>query len=161
MSKAVLDGIGSGVLSRTLAEGYGPGAWHGNDLKASIADVTPATAFRRPAAGRHNIAEIALHHAYCAHDVRGRLSGKTPEPFAVDGGDWVELNETSSPSWARVLEIVDAEQRELSAVVEAIGAGESSPLGESERFDLVLGITAHAVYHAGQIQLVKTLLAGK
>ena len=159
MSKAVLDRIGSGVLARTLAEGYGPGAWHGSDLKASIADVTPAIAFRRPAAGRHNIAEIALHHAYCAHDVRGRLSGTPPEPFAVEGGDWLELNESSSPSWTRVLEIVDAEQRELGATVESIAAGGSSPLGESERFDLVLGITAHAIYHAGQIQLVKKLVA--
>jgi len=30
-------------------------------------------------------------------------------------------------------------------------------LPERERFDLVLGITCHAIYHAGQIQLVKAL----
>ena len=158
MSTPVLDRIGNGILSRTLAEGYGPGAWHGNDLKASIGDVTPAIAFRRPAAGRHNIAEIALHHAYCVHDVRGRISGKTPEPFAVDGGDWIALGEQPPVSWPRIAEIVDAEQRQLSEAVAALGAGGSSPLSESERFDLVLGITAHAIYHAGQIQLIKKLV---
>ena len=161
MSTPVLDRIGNGILSRTLAEGYGPGAWHGNDLKAAIADVTPAVAFRRPAAGRHNIAEIALHHAYCVHDVRGRITGATPEPFAVDGADWTELNEQSGVSWTRVAEIVEIEQRQLGEAVAAIGAGVSSPLGESERFDLVLGITAHAIYHAGQIQLVKKLVSGE
>ena len=161
MSTPVLERIGSGILSRTLAEGYGPGAWHGNDLKASIGDVTAAIAFRRPAAGRHNIAEIALHHAYCVHDVRGRISGTTPEPFAVDGADWLELNDAAAASWPRIVEIVDAEQRQLSEVVAALGAGASSPLSESERFDLVLGITAHSIYHAGQIQLIKRLVTAE
>ena len=159
MSTPVLERIGSGILSRTLAEGYGPGAWHGNDLKASIGDVTPAIAFRRPAAGRHNIAEIALHHAYCVHDVRGRISGTSPEPFAVDGADWIELNEATGIAWPRIAEIVEREQAQLAEAVAAIGVGGSSPLSESERFDLVLGITAHAIYHAGQIQLIKKLLA--
>jgi hypothetical protein len=36
-SKTVLEQVGSGVLSRTLEEGYGPGAWHGSDLKAASA----------------------------------------------------------------------------------------------------------------------------
>jgi len=35
-------------------------------LKAELADVKPEVAFWRPARGRHNIAEIALHHAFCA-----------------------------------------------------------------------------------------------
>jgi hypothetical protein len=33
----------------------------------------------------------------------------------------------------------------------------ASPLAEAERFNLVLGITCHAIYHAGQIQLIKRL----
>ena len=46
--------------ARILREGYGEGAWHGPELKGALADVTSATAFWRPAPGRHNIAEIAL-----------------------------------------------------------------------------------------------------
>jgi hypothetical protein len=37
---------------RILAEGYGPGAWHGPNLKAALADVTAEAAFRRPGPGR-------------------------------------------------------------------------------------------------------------
>src|SRR5262245_37268560 len=55
-----------GTDARILREGYGEGAWHGPDLKAALADVTDANAFWRPAPGRHNIAEVALHHAYYA-----------------------------------------------------------------------------------------------
>jgi hypothetical protein len=32
-----------------------------------------------------------------------------------------------------------------------------SPMKADERFGLVLGVTCHAVYHAGQIQLIKRL----
>jgi DinB family protein len=157
-SKTVLEQVGSGVLSRTLEEGYGPGAWHGSDLNAAIGDVSADAAFRRPAPGRHNVAEIALHHAYCVHDVRGRLSGTTPEPFVHDGGDWLELNDGSTLSWNRITEVVETEQRKLADVVGKLGRGVTSPLGDAEQFDLVLGITSHAIYHAGQIQLVKKLV---
>ena len=70
--------------ARVLLEGYGGEAWHGPDLKAALADVSTALAFWRPAPGRHNIAEIALHHAYYAHSVRGRLSETAPEPFVLE-----------------------------------------------------------------------------
>jgi hypothetical protein len=55
---------------------------------------------------------------------------------------------------------VDGEQGRLAAVIADIAAGRvKSPLTEGERFDLVLGITCHAIYHAGQVQLVKRLHA--
>ena len=139
------------TLERLLNEGYGPGAWHGADLKAALAGVAPELAFRRPAIGRHNIAEIALHHAYTARAVRGKLSGKVPEPFAVDGDDWFEATSAGRLSWPEIQAVVEAEQGQLAAAVEHAGAG------GAEQFDLVLGITCHAIYHAGQVQLIKRL----
>src|SRR5438874_2102748 len=65
-----------GLEARVLNEGYGHGAWHGPDLKAALADVTTDLAFWRPANGRHNIAEIALHHAFCARAVARSAVGK-------------------------------------------------------------------------------------
>ena len=115
-------------------------------------------AFWRPAEGRHNIAEIALHHAYCARSVRGQLSGTTPEPFVMEGEDWFALADGSRLGWPQIREVVEAEQRLLTAVLAEIAAGRvKSPLPDGERFDLVLGITCHAVYHAGQVQLLKRL----
>ena len=67
--KTVVEKIDPRVLARTLEEGYGPGAWHGPDLKAALADGSAATAFRRPGPARHNIAEIAMHHAWCVRSV--------------------------------------------------------------------------------------------
>lgn len=134
-------------LSRVLDEGYGPGAWHGPDLKAALADVGPDLAFWRPAPERHNIAEIALHHAFCVRSVRGQLSGTTPEPFVLEGEDWFD---TAGLSWPEIQAVVEEQQSRLAAVV---AGTEPNP----ERLNLVLGITCHAVYHAGQVQLLKRL----
>lgn len=141
---------------RILAEGYGPGAWHGNDLKAALADVTPALAFWRPSPGRHNIAEIAMHHAYTAHSVRNRLTGSS-EPFVIEGDDWFPL-ETGTMTWPAIAAVVEEEQQRLASVVRDIAAGRATtPQSETDRFNLVLGITCHAIYHAGQVQLLKKL----
>jgi hypothetical protein len=146
---------------RILNESYGPGAWHGADLKAALADVSPEQAFWRPGAGRHNIAEIALHHAYCARSVRGRLLGVTPEPFLLEGDDWFALSNETTVDWSTVLATVDAEQQKLGQTVADLGRGAAtSPLTDDERFDLILGIACHAIYHAGQVQLIKVLRAG-
>ena len=146
------------VVSRILDEGYGPGAWHGPDMKAALDDVSPEVAFWRPGSGRHNIAEIALHHAYCARAVRGQLSGQAPEPFVLEGEDWFALPDKSRLAWPKVREVVEAEQGALARVLADIQSGRvKSALADGERFDLVLGITCHAVYHAGQVQLIKRL----
>jgi len=152
------NGLDPRVMARVIEEGYGPQAWHGPDLKAALAGVTPDLAFWRPSPGRHNIAEIALHHAYCVRGVRGQLSGTPPDPFVLDGDDWFAVSDEATLSWRDIAAVVDAEQRRLTAVVAEIGAGRVNPsLPETERFDLVLGITCHAVYHAGQVQLIKRL----
>ena len=149
--------VPAGLESRVLQEGYGPGAWHGADLKTALTDVTPALAFWRPAPGRHNIAEIALHHAYCIRAVRSQISGVAPEPFVREGDDWFELENEQAMWWAEVQSTVESEQSRLAALVAQIEGGVSSPLADADRFNLELGITCHAIYHAGQIQLIKRL----
>jgi hypothetical protein len=149
-----------GLALRVLDEGYGPGAWHGADLKAALADVTAAHAFQRPAPGRHNIAEIALHHAYTTRTVWSRLSGRAAEPFVLPGEDWFDVADEPTMAWPKILTVVEAEQQRLRMLVAGFDDGTaSSPLPDAERFGLILGITCHAVYHAGQIQLIKRLCA--
>jgi hypothetical protein len=140
-------------LSRMLAEGYGPGAWHGPDLAAALSDVTSETAFKRPTPGRHNIAEIAVHHAWCARNVVGQLTGGALPPFPLAGEDWFPLEAANGLPWSAITRLVAEYQTSLAEAL-AVPPG----LTESERFALVLGITCHAVYHAGQIQLIKRLL---
>jgi hypothetical protein len=148
----------TGLETRLLQEGYGDGAWHGPDLKAALADVAPSTAFWRPGPGRHNIAEVALHHAYCVGNARARLTGVQAEPFVLEGDDWFTAPDPSTLSWSSIADLVRREHERLAAAVADVEAGRTpSRLSESERIDLMLGVTCHAVYHAGQVQLIKRL----
>lgn len=146
------------MLTRVLAEGYGPGAWHGPDLRAALEGVSARDALVRPAPGRHNIAEVAVHHAWYARSVAGRLAGVEPPPFPLDGEDWFEIADERRLPWREIVSLVEAEQQRIADTIAGIAEGTiASPLSPAERFDVVLGITCHAVYHAGQIQLVKRL----
>ena len=149
------------LTSRVLQEGFGPGAWHGPDLKAALADVTSSLALWRPAPGRHNIAEIALHHAYFVRAVRAQLSAAPAERFVAEGEDWFDVSDEHRLSWTAIYTTLQSEQDRLRATLDDIEAGRITPaMTPDERFALVLGITCHAVYHAGQIQLIKRLHEG-
>jgi len=61
-------------------------------------------------------------------------------------------------AWQQIQAAVEKEQSELAGIVADIAAGRvQCKLSEAERFHLGLGITCHAVYHPGQIQLLKCL----
>src|SRR5688572_22114433 len=141
------------TLTRIVREGYGPGAWHGPDLAAAIADVTPAIAYQRPAKERHNIAEVVLHHAWVVRNVVAQLSGSAPAKFPLEGEDWFALDSAKDLEWDEIVDVLVKQQRALDAVV---GNGNYAP--DVDSFELVLGVTCHAVYHAGQIQLIKRLV---
>lgn len=145
------------VFPRIIDEGFGREAWHGPEMKAATSDVAPELAFWRPAPGRHNIAEITLHHAYWIHKIHEQITGSS-EPFVMPGEDWFALADASVMSWPDVVATLQSEQSRLVVLGASLAAGRiSSPLPESDRFDRVLGITCHATYHAGQIQLIKAL----
>ena len=157
MSKTVPEGVTASVLVRILEEGYGPGAWHGPDLRAAFEDVTNELAFWRPAPERHSIAEIALHHAYHLHNVRSKLAGEAASPFLVAGDDWFALPTASDLTWPQIQALAESNHKRVIETVRALGSGKKSALTPDEEFELVLGITSHAIYHAGQIQLLKRL----
>jgi hypothetical protein len=146
------------IESRILSEGYGPGAWHGPDMKAALADVNPALAFWRPTTRRHNIAELVLHHAYFVRAVRSQISGRPSEPFVLQGEDWFVVTDQRPISWSKIQSTLESEQQRLAELVAAIEAGSVTPvMAAPERLSLILGITCHAIYHAGQVQLIKRL----
>jgi hypothetical protein len=155
-------GVDARLLTRILTEGYGPGAWHGADIKAAIADVSSEAAFRRPAPGRHNIAEIALHHAYYVHSVRGRLTTTKPEPFPLTGDDWFALDGGGSGmSWDEVQRVLEEQYTRLAGLLSDIGSGQATVVVDGDAaLEVILGLSCHSAYHAGQIQLIK-VLAGK
>lgn len=157
---AITAPIDAAIASRIIEEGFGPGAWHGPDLRAAIADVSATDALWRPSPSRHNIAEVVAHHAACVRSMIAQLTGSEEPAFPLDGSDWYEIANERTMKWPKLVELVESQHSRLAQVVGEIGNGvRTSPLSDAERFDLLLGVTCHAVYHAGQIQLVKALNA--
>jgi hypothetical protein len=60
------------------------------------------------------------------------------------GEDWFEVGDAQTLSWPDIRATVDAEQQRLH---DSAGS----------RLALVLGITCHAIYHAGEVPLIRRL----
>ena len=122
-----------------------------------------AQAVRRPAADRHNIAELVVHCAYWKYTVVRRLAGEARGTFALSGSNFfVREAPYSEEAWTDDIRLLDDTHRGLRAEIVALTDRQLLRLlGDSDRttvFDTVAGIAAHDLYHAGQIQMLKRLI---
>ena len=151
------------LLLRQVDEGYERSAWHGPNLRAALRGVSWEEAARRPAPGRHNVWELAVHAAYWKYAARRRLTGGRRGSFELSGSNWFarpEPGAASEKAWRADLAMLDREHRALREAVAAVSdeALDGKPPGSRRtREGLIYGVVAHDVYHAGQIQLVKAL----
>lgn len=142
-------------------------AWHGGPTPAGALRGVSAPAARwRPGPHRHSIWELALHVAYWDYAVRRRLLGAVGPRFPRSPANWPAIpSPAGEAAWAADRALL-AEQHRLLAetIADFPGALLSRSAGGRERWtwgDLILGITMHDTYHAGQIQMLKRLRRGR
>ncbi len=147
------------LLLRLIDEGYNVKAWHGPNLKGSLRGVTAAQAARRPAPGRHNIREVAVHAAYWKYVVRRRITGEKRGSFPLTGSNWFPRPGPGS-GWKEDLRLLEEMHRSMRRAVASLKDADLRKKPRGSRVSnaaIVAGIAAHDVYHAGQIQLLKRL----
>jgi uncharacterized damage-inducible protein DinB len=153
------------LLLEMLDHSFNKRSWHGPNLRGSIRGVEVATAAWRPAPDRHNIWEQVVHAAYWKYVVRRRLLGEKRGSFALRGSNWFARPETATAAaWAADIALLEEVHESLRAGVAGLTPAQVDPQprgGKVTARELVLGIAAHDVYHAGQIQLLKRLAASK
>ena len=153
-----------GFLVSLLGQAYDRKSWHGTTLRGGLRSVTAEGAAWRPAKGRHDIHEIALHAAYWKYVVRRRLTGETRGSFPLKGSNWFPRPLTGTESeWRETLALLDAAHRALVEAVAAFPAARLAETPRASRFSnlaMITGAAAHDLYHAGQVQLIKRLRAG-
>jgi hypothetical protein len=170
------------VLMAAVDQAFQRKSWHGPNLRGALRGVTAEEAAWRPAPGRHNIWELALHAAYWKYIVARRLRGSARAAFPLPGRDFFSRPfAASSPAaltaggrapdslaisdadWRRELELLVDMHRQMRAAIAALPAAAidrpSAPGSKTTARDLILGAAAHDLYHAGQIQLLKRLQA--
>ena len=150
------------MLVDGLDEAFDHRSWHGTNLRGSIRRVTVEQARWRPGSGRHNIWEIAVHTAYWKYAVWRKLTGATRGSFAFKGSNWFArpVRGEGDEAWAADVKLLVAQHRQLRAAVRELApAPLERPFAGSicTAAQLVRGVAAHDLYHAGQIQLLKRL----
>ena len=136
------------LLLRILDDAYERKAWHGTNLRGSLRGVTADEALWRPAPGRHNIWELAVHCAYWKYAVRRKLTGEKRGSFARKGSNWLPPGE----KWEDDVRMLGREHRALRSAIE-----KATPQQLTKLERLIYGAAAHDAYHTGQIQLIKRL----
>jgi hypothetical protein len=151
------------MLVSAIDRAFDRRSWHGTNLRGSLRGLTARDALWRPAPGRHNVWELAIHAAYWKYTVRRRLLGEKRGSFPIEGSNWFRREETSEAAWRRDLELLESVHASMRAAVLRLGPrdlGRKAGRGTTTILDLVTGIAAHDLYHAGQIQLLKRLRSG-
>lgn len=139
-------------------EAYKKKTWHGPNLRQAIRGVSAKQAAWRPGAGRHNIWEVTLHAAYWKYAVRNRIEGGKRGSFALAGSNFFGRpgkGKASEAAWRADKELLEREHRALRAAVERVV---DSPRGEKFLKE-IYGVAFHDIYHAGQIRLLRRLMA--
>lgn len=151
-------------LLEIIDRAYDRRSWHGTNLRGSIRGLSPQDAAWRPGPGRHNIWEIVVHAAYWKYAVWRRLTGERRGSFALHGSNWLARTAGDNSAWKSDVTLLEQTHRSLRSVIAEFAEAdlyENARGGSVTYFELIAGIAAHDLYHAGQIQLIKRLKAGK
>lgn len=150
------------LLLDVLQRAFNHRSWHGTNLRGSIRRVSPRQAAWRPGPGRHNIWELVVHCAYWKYAARRRLTGEARGSFTITGSNWFTRpqppNETA---WRSDIVLLEDQHRALLEAVRDLPPQRlHRRLARSvdTSVSLIVGVAAHDLYHAGQIQLLRRLL---
>jgi hypothetical protein len=148
-------------LLAIIDQAYDHRSWHGTNLRGSIRGLPLERAAWRPAPARHNIWEIVVHAAYWKYAVWRRLTGAERGSFPLKGSNWFARPENATSSaWRSDVALLERTHRSLRDAIGSLSTRELHRTTGStvSNFDLLVGIAAHDLYHAGQIQLLKRLM---
>lgn len=151
------------LLLTNLDRAYDRRSFHGTTLRGALRGLKVDAASWKPGPQRNSIWELVLHAAYWKYIVRRHLTGDKAANFARSPSNFPHPPEDrTQAALKRDIQLLGAEHTLLREAVAAFPAnalerpvGKKSPTPDS----LILGVAAHDLYHAGQIQLLKRLHA--
>ena len=153
------------LLLHNLDQAFGKKAWHGPNLRGALARLGADDAAWRPAAGRHNAWELAVHCAYWKYAVWRQLTGQPKGSFPLEGSNFFARPDgpADEAAWKADRKLLDTIHRRLREAAAALTPRRLGVKPEGSKYparELLVGIASHDLYHAGQIQLLKRLRAG-
>ena len=133
--------------------------WHGTNLKEVLKGVDTEKAFRKPAAGAHNIYELVMHMHCWRNFVFQHLTGHADFKVILNSADdWPVDYEKTEAQWNTALQLLEQSQNQ---VADAFSKFDETQLDESMHgrkfswYDFIHGLIQHDIYHSGQIAILK------
>ena len=140
-------------LQRTFEGGE---AWRCPSLRDLLAAVSAPQAAARPIVGGPSIWELLLHTTVYENVTRRRLEGEHVETLP-DAEAWPRPADTSAAAWLQAKLDFGEARRALRQAVASFPdgrLGETVPGREYTFYVMLHGVVEHALYHAGQIEML-------
>ena len=135
--------------------------WTDMPFSRLLEDITHHEASAQPIPDSHSIWEIVLHLMTAQQLIVDLVHGMS-RPYQP-GDEWPPLDDDSAAAWAETMDRFFAGEAEVRDVVSASVAEVQldKPLreGGTSTYNNLHGYTQHAVYHGGQISMLKKLIA--
>ena len=143
-------------ISQQLKLAYEGEAWHGPAVLELLDDVDARTAAARPIAKAHTIWELTLHIAGWEDVIRRRLEGQVCT--LSDADNFPDVKDKSDAAWRKAIDLLKQKHEQLLKSINALSDTRLSDRVPGKNYDvytMLHGATQHALYHAGQIAVLK------
>ena len=149
-------------IAHQLASTINGDAWYGDSLQEMLNDVTAKQAQARATPRAHSIWELLCHVDAWVNFTLGAVQG-VPIPawpgMPVER-DWPAVTDTSERAWKHAVDSFFSSHLRLVETIKTFTDErlEATVPGRTYNFyRLFLGVTQHAIYHAGQMALLKKI----
>src|SRR5437588_2198693 len=150
-------------IAYALASAISGDAWYGDSLRKILDNVTAKQAEARPIPNAHSIWELVVHVEAWVKFCLGAVQG-TPIPAwstMPKEQDWPPVAATTDQAWQQAMNSFFSSHLKLAEELKALSDCrlEATVPGRPYTFyHLFQGMIQHAVYHGGQIALLKKML---
>jgi hypothetical protein len=151
-------------IAYQLASTINGEAWYGDSLREILAGVTAEQAQGHPISNAHSIWELVIHLEAWVNFADGAVQGVPipPWPAMPKELDWPPVTATSEQAWKDAVQSFFASHLKIVEAIKVFGDErlEATVPGRTYSFyRLFQSTTQHAVYHSGQIALLKKTLS--
>lgn len=143
------------LLLELLDRGFDQSSWHGPNLASSLRGIDSLAA-TKTVHGRKSIWQQTMHAAYWKKRALNRLIGtqKIPQPSQ----NWPKNpRKMTKQQWKGDLLLLRSIHAKWRAAIVELNDQTLTP----KHRKLILGVAAHDVYHAGQIQMLRRMMRAK
>jgi uncharacterized damage-inducible protein DinB len=143
-------------LAKEIEKALNGEAWHGPSWRENLEGLSREAATRRPIPEAHTIAEVLLHATTWNDVVRRRIQGESPK--VSDAENWPVAAFSDDAAWSTAVARFFETGKALVATIERFPDArleEKRPNVDGTWYELVSGQLQHALYHAGQVGLLK------